>query len=345
MATHVLPESRLVDAAWRGEFAERLIAVASSTGPVFRRLDDDLHAAPALRAPRGPTSAKAFCFPPRELVARYSGAASVPPEAVPRRLIFGARACELRALRYLDKVFGAPPEPDPIYQAHRAQLVVVSVDCVEPHAHCFCNLVDGKPYAELPFDVNVTPVSGGYVVEAGSSEGEAYVAQLADLLSPAMAAQLQERDAARQKAEGQLRAQNAGRAPTHVPADVLAQRQDDPRWDGLGAGCVECGACTQICPTCHCFFLLDRGGNGRPFERLRAWDSCMWSGYSRMAGAAGMKPNPRAQFRSRFANRFLHKFLWSPQQWDLLGCVGCGRCFDACPGAIDVRSVLQEAVA
>lgn len=345
MAAHVLSDVRLADAARRGDFTDRLLAVAARDGPAFRRLTDGEPVEAALRAPRGAMSAKPFCFPPRELVARYTAGESGALADAPRRLIFGARACELRALRYLDKVFGAPPQPDPVYQAHRTRLLIVSVDCVQPHAHCFCNLVDGQPYAEAPFDVNLTPITGGYVVETGSPAGAAFREQIADLLTAATPQQMSERDQARQQAERQLQEQNAAYRPSRAPAEALANRQDDERWDRLGKGCVECGACTQICPTCHCFFFTDRGGSGQAFERLRAWDSCVWSGYSRMAGAAGMKPNPRAQFRTRFANRFLHKFLWSLQQWDTLGCVGCGRCFDACPGVIDLRRVIQEAVA
>ncbi|HET6430574.1 MAG TPA: 4Fe-4S dicluster domain-containing protein [Phycisphaerae bacterium] len=38
----------------------------------------------------------------------------------------------------------------------------------------------------------------------------------------------------------------------------------------------------------------------------------------------------------------LHKFSYSPRQYGLVGCVGCGRCVDACIGAIDIREVVKE---
>jgi ferredoxin len=251
----------------------------------------------------------------------------------------------LRALGFLDRVFGGPPVEDPVYRAHRSQTLIISVDCATPHETCFCSLVEGRPYAETNFDVNLTPVPGGYVVEAGSEAGHEYLKGAQDLVSSATEAQSRGRDETRTAAASQLEKQNADRAPSRSPADVLGGTENDDRWQELSAGCVECGACTQICPTCHCFFLNDRASGHEGYERLRAWDSCMWSGYSRMAGAERMKPNPRPQFRTRFANRYLHKFVWAPQQWDTLGCVGCGRCVEACPGKIDIRSVLQEAVA
>jgi Fe-S oxidoreductase len=62
-----------------------------------------------------------------------------------------------------------------------------------------------------------------------------------------------------------------------------------------------------------------------------------------MAGTTpNMKPTPRPRLRSRLANRVLHKFTYAPAQCGLLGCVGCGRCIEACLGAIDIRQVAGE---
>jgi ferredoxin len=78
------------------------------------------------------------------------------------------------------------------------------------------------------------------------------------------------------------------------------------------------------------------------YERLRMWDSCVFGEYARMAGAGGVKPNPRAEFRTRFANRFMHKYLNFYRMFGQFQCSGCGRCFDACSGGIDPRRVIQE---
>ena len=142
---------------------------------------------------------------------------------------------------------------------------------------------------------------------------------------------------------GRLRQQNEQIALTADDADQPAlPDESDEGWQKFAADCVECGACTNICPTCYCFYLYDQVLGPAEFERLRTWDSCLLSTYHRMAGGPSMKLSPRPRLSSRLANRVLHKFTYSPEQCGLLGCVGCGRCIDACLGAIDIREVVQE---
>jgi ferredoxin len=146
--------------------------------------------------------------------------------------------------------------------------------------------------------------------------------------------------AAREK----LEAANAEFTPARPVHEILSERLDPMTWDVEGDTCVECAACTNICPTCHCFYLLDvpAGPEGEAGERYKVWDSCILGDYSRMAGVGGMKPNPRPEMRSRFANRVLHKFHAFPENFHRIGCTGCGRCIAACFGGSDLRRVLKE---
>jgi formate hydrogenlyase subunit 6/NADH:ubiquinone oxidoreductase subunit I len=117
---------------------------------------------------------------------------------------------------------------------------------------------------------------------------------------------------------------------------------EDEGWQRFAGDCVECAACTHICPTCYCFYLYDQTLGADLFERVRTWDSCLLSTYHRMAGGANMKLSPRPRLSSRLANRVLHKFVYALPQAGGLGCVGCGRCVEACLGSIDIRQVVQE---
>jgi len=344
MDRYFLPESGLSRFLASGEFAERFVTAESPSGLRYTRLEQNSLSAKALRLPRAADSTRSLFLGARSLVARYGPQATEAGQGVcgGRRLIAGLRACDLQALSYLDAVLlGSEPE-DPFYKAARSATLLISVDCVQPDERCFCVLVGGSPYPKSGFDVNLSPVGGGYVVEVGSEAGRQFVEGCSSLLEKVRQEHVDQQAEMRADAEKALQLLNGGFVPSAAPEEVLAGLEDSEEWDRFSADCVECGACTQICPTCHCFYLWDQRADGRIYHRYRAWDSCLLSGYSRMAGPAGMKPNPRARFRTRFSNRFLHKYAWSPKQWGLLGCVGCGRCSEACLGQIDMRRVVCE---
>jgi sulfhydrogenase subunit beta (sulfur reductase) len=297
----------------------------------------------ALRQPRAAQSAKGAMLPISEAVGRYgSSTSTATATGTTAATLIGVRACELRALAYHDKVLMGGEFDDPLYRARRGSATVVSCDCVDCAASCCCTLVGGQPYAkEGGFDVNLTPLEDGWIVEVATDKGRKVLGSSRP--AEATAAQLARRDEVRRAMTERVKAQNKEftfRADD-TSAPTLPEGADDA-WQRFAADCVECGACTHVCPTCYCFYLYDQSPAAGTFERVRTWDSCLLSTYHRMAGAVHMKLSPRPLLLSRLANRVLHKYVYSRQQVGLLSCVGCGRCIDACPGAIDIRKVVQE---
>ena len=139
-------------------------AVRRPRGPEFSRLDKVPDAELALRQPRPSSSMKAFLQPVRERVAVYTREGVNETESCPacgRRALVGVRACDLEAIRYLDKVFAEGEGADPFYQSRRRAEVLLSVDCVAIHENCFCTALGGRPFAEAGFDLNLTPISDG----------------------------------------------------------------------------------------------------------------------------------------------------------------------------------------
>ncbi len=344
MTTHYMPDEALLELLKRPGEVPTIVPTETKRLGWLAQVGEDVSLSPLL-APRSAQSPKGFFLPPAESMGRYGldGPAATVVETTERVLV-GVRACELRARNYLDKVMLSGDIKDPPYQARREAGLIVSCDCVDCTDSCFCTLVGGEPFAREGFDVNLTPIGGGFVVEVAGERGGKWVgAGEAGGPAEASAEQLSERGGIRQEMTERVRKQNESFDFAASDEDAPPLPKDgDECWQKFAADCVECGACTHICPTCHCFYLYDQVLGADQFERVRTWDSCLLSTYHRMAGGVHMKLSPRPKLFSRLANRVLHKFAYSGEQYHLLGCVGCGRCIDACLGDIDIRQVVQE---
>jgi len=342
----VYAASRSAFADWLDRLSGRDVYAPAATGRgawVHRRQAGTV--APALERARAAQSGKGFLLPPAETVARYGPGAQAVAVAARPAVVVGARACELRAWTYLDHVMLEGDFEEPLYKARREGTAIVSCDCVQAADTCCCVLVDGRPYVREGdgADVNVTALDDVLLVEPMSDRGRDLLAEGGADWPEATPEQLARRQEARDAMVDRLKRQNAEftYAATDARPPALPEG-DDEGWQRHAADCVECGACTHICPTCHCFYLFDHEVVPKAAERVRTWDSCLLGTYHRMAGGVHMKLTPRPELRSRLANRILHKFVYSPQQYGMLGCVGCGRCIDACPGAIDIRKVVED---
>ena len=254
-------------------------------------------------------------------------------------VIFACRPCDAKGIAVLDRPYLNGPYRDPYYEARRNALLVVSLTCDAPCATCFCDWVGKGPTDSEGSDVLMTRIEGGFVLEAASPKGDALLrdGSLASLLvegeTRAEAVQ------AARKAGMDLRppAPDLGRA-----REALGKRFADVGfWQDMTAHCLSCGACTYMCPTCYCFNISDEG-DGIEGRRLRSWDSCMSSLFTREASAH----NPRAAKALRMRNRVLHKFSYYPTVWNgVFSCSGCGRCIVNCPVQLDIRRIVLAGMA
>jgi ferredoxin len=111
-------------------------------------------------------------------------------------------------------------------------------------------------------------------------------------------------------------------------------------WEENARKCIGCGVCTFLCPTCHCFDIHDETNTASNHgARIRVWDSCMYPEYTKQASGY----NPRPTRMNRLRNRIYHKFNYIPKQYQVFGCVGCGRCIEKCPMAIDIIDIINNA--
>jgi sulfhydrogenase subunit beta (sulfur reductase) len=284
---------------------------------------------------------KALVFPPREMLGPMFQNAE--QTGVPPRIVLGIKNCDLSALSIHDYVFLKNEPIDPYYAHLREQTVLVSCDCTDCRESCFCPVVGEQPHPKTGFDLNFSPVDGGYVVESGSDRGQALLDVFRPALSAATDNALQQREQRRQAMYKRVAEQAAGHGlkPGMDLRTAIAKSEEADFWKVFAEDCVECGACNFICCTCHCFLLRDGRSPDQVPERLKQWDSCLHKNFARVAGGA----NPRAHRVERLYNRFDKKFNFFPAVLGHYACDGCGRCAEACTGKIDIRDVLRKALA
>ncbi len=304
----------------------------------FVKWDGESEDAAAISPYRAVESLKNFLFPERVVVASLP--AKIDKYGSGReRIVFGLKACDLACLPVLDYIFREGECPDPFYREMREKTILVSGDCTGFKEVCFCPVVGREPFPREGFDLNLTELADGYLVEAGSERGEKLIGEGGDAFRPATPEELQDRDRHRAKVLSDLKKQlsEQGQIEKAPSADEVRTKSADPLWQEEALPCVECGACNLVCPTCHCFILEEVGAAGGSLK-YRNWDSCQYPGFPRVAGGA----NPRPKRSERLSNRFSKKFQFFPDVAGVIACTGCGRCFEACMGKIDIRKILAR---
>jgi ferredoxin len=247
-------------------------------------------------------------------------------------VVFGIRPCDARSAVLLDKVFDSPDSQDPYYVARRENTIVMGIACNTPSSTCFCTVVGGGPYSIEGLDVLWADLGDRYLVESITDRGEALIAG---------------NELFRQPADADLSAKNelATRATASVSgpdvegiAEKLDDMFDDAFWERVHLKCLGCGVCTFLCPTCHCFDIVDEGNRSRG-QRVRNWDTCQFSLFTYHTSGH----NPRPTHKERMRQRVMHKFNYFVSNFGDIACVGCGRCVRECPVNLDIRAVLESA--
>jgi len=248
-----------------------------------------------------------------------------------KRIIFGMRPCDVNALTIFDNVFGGK-YIDPYYFSRRKNTTIVAMTCTKPGINCFCDSMGTGPSLSKNFDLLFTELDDIYLVEVGTNKGEEILKLRRDLFEEADKTRLYEKERKINKAKKMIKRRID-------PFDISKRLKcvGDDVWKELAERCMDCGGCYYVCPTCHCFDIRDVFADNIG-KRRRYWDSCIFSGFTRMAVGV----NPRDTKESRIKQRYNCKFDYLFERYRLFGCVGCGRCTDVCLGYIDMIEYLTR---
>lgn len=281
-------------------------------------------------------SLKEFFLPPTEPLFFYrQGKQEVElvqaPRATRKRVILGAKPCDAAALPVVDKVMDWDYHDQPWFD-RRENTTIVALACQGIDRSCFCAAVDLHPGSATGSDLVLTPVDGGFAVKVETDKGKALTQAHASRFESTAMDQAAQRfqETAREKVEKNLK------ASVKEIHDWLDKHFEDSFWDGIALRCHGCGACASVCPTCHCFDIVDEPEGVGFGVRRRNWDTCQTAKFT----LHGSGHNPRADQNVRIRQRLMHKFSIYPERFNQILCTGCGRCARACPGGMDLPEVL-----
>ncbi|MCK9603907.1 MAG: 4Fe-4S dicluster domain-containing protein [Candidatus Omnitrophica bacterium] len=261
-------------------------------------------------------------------------------EVAGKAIIFGVKSCDIVGHKIQDFVFLEGVEVDSLYAARRENTILISSDFTDFKEVCHCLAWDILPHPTAGFDLNLSPLNEGYLVEAGSRKGEELIGQYKDYFIPAKEVQISARRTKRDNLIDRLKKHllTQSLVPKDMVQKIVKEGYSFDTWQQFMLTCVECGGCNLICDTCHCFILADKKESHYQNKKIRVWDSCLYANYARVAGGA----NPLKTRAARLRNRFMKKFDFFVDNLGMPACCGCGRCIEVCPGKIDIREVLKD---
>lgn len=249
--------------------------------------------------------------------------------------VVGARPCEVAALGILDRVLSTSAVPDPRYDARRRGAFVVTAECGNPAATCFCASMGTGPGADEGFDLALCELDDRdghrFLVRIGTDRGAAVMSRIAT--AEATTSDLESREETLTSAAQAI----TRKLPIEGLPAMLARNLEHPRWDDVAQRCLACGNCTLVCPTCFCSDVHDTTSLTGEVRRDRVWASCFDLDHSYLHGGP-----VRASTSSRYRQWLTHKLSTWWDQFGTSGCVGCGRCIAWCPVGIDIT---EEATA
>lgn len=249
--------------------------------------------------------------------------------------IFGVHTCDLAGVQCLNMVFTDKPK-DINYIVRKNRVAIIGLECNEycdEYASC---KVMGNHFPNGGYDLFFTDLGNYFMVHINTLLGESFV-QKTGLFKKAGENNFKDLDT--------LRAEKR-----KIFKDEVDVKYEDLKplfdgsftskiWEDLDKRCVACGNCTNVCPTCYCFDVVDDIDlDLNAGARSRKWDSCQNEDFAKVAGGESF----REERAKRQRHRYMRKFNYPIEKFSRYFCTGCGRCSRACMAGIRLKETINS---
>ncbi|MCL4475773.1 MAG: 4Fe-4S dicluster domain-containing protein [Nitrospirae bacterium] len=283
---------------------------------------------------------KKYFLPQRETLLEYNLSQGLDVRAVleyERMALFGVHTCDLAGIQCLNMVFSRRPK-DYNYLIRKNKIDIIGIECNE---YCdefaSCSLVN----ANTPsggYDLFCTDMGDYFIVHINTQVGDEIV-DAAKVFERADMAHLRELVKLRENKRAIFR-NELPVDPRGIP-ELFDKSFESEVWKDLDRRCLACGNCTNVCPTCYCFDIIDemnlelKGG-----RRYRRWDSCQLEPFAKVAGGENFRKERAARQRHRYYCKFRYPVL----KYARFFCTGCGRCSRTCMAGIKLKETLNTLI-
>ncbi len=249
--------------------------------------------------------------------------------------IFGVHTCDLAGIQCLNIIFNDKPR-DPVYLMRKNTIAIIGLECNEYcDEHASCKVMDNH----MPnggYDLFFTELEKVFMIHVNTLLGEEIV-EYSKLFGEPGEEHRRELEALRERKRKEFKDEVG---VSHQGLKGLFDGAfDDPVWEELGRKCVSCGNCTNVCPTCYCFDVIDELElDLKSGTRHRQWDSCQNETFATVAGGESF----REERGSRQRHRYMRKFQYPVDKFRRYFCTGCGRCSRTCMAGIRLKETINK---